>query len=169
MTVAIKPAVFRDASYVTANLRPEDKLEAFCQLPPDATSMNLAWWLVMTPEHRAFVAYIDDEPVALFGTSPMTPYCYSLFALGTDRMHRAVPEISRFLMTVHIERRIAEGALTMEARSHIEHVAAHRWMLAMGAEQHGPSFPWGGNGEHFLLFRWTVAGYRAIREKRWSD
>lgn len=168
MTVTIKPAVFRDASFVTANLRPEDHLEAFCQLDSAVTTIELAWWMVMTPGSKPFIAYLDDEPVVLFGTSPMTPYAYSLFAVGTPNMRRAVPEISRFIMQTHIEERIAQGALTMEARSHADHVEAHRWMLSLGAEQHGGPFPWGRNGERFLTFRWTVAGYRAIREKRWS-
>ncbi len=167
MTVTIKPAVFRDASYVTANLRPADHHEAFCQLADGVTTVELAWWLLHAG--AAFVAYDNEQPVALFGTAPMTPFCYSLFAVGTPAMRRAVPAISRFLMREHVEQRIAAGALTMEARSLATHTEAHRWMLSLGAEQQGEPFPYGKAGELFVMFRWTVAGYRAIREKRWSE
>lgn len=170
MTVTIKSAVLRDASYITANLREQDVAETFCQLAPGVTPIELAWWVVMMPSSEMFIAYLDDEPVTLFGTSPITPYCYALSAIGTDKFRRTVPEVSRFLMTVHVEKRITQdGCLTMEARSIDTHVEAHRWMLSMGAEQLGGPFPYGAAGERFLMFRWTVAGYRAIREKRWSE
>lgn len=166
MTVTIKPAVFRDASFITANLRPIDYAEAFCQLPDGATTIELAWWLLHSGD--AFIAYLDDTPVFFFGTSPMTATCYSVWGLGTDRTTRVIPAVTRYLMTTHIEKRIAEGALTMEARSILEHREAHGWMRGVGATQLGEPFEYGKGGELFVLFRFTVAGYRAMRDKRWS-
>lgn len=169
MTVTLRPAVLRDASWITANLRPLDHEEAFCQLPPGTPTAILARWLVMSGD--AFVAYIDDEPTALFGTTPINAACFSVWALGTKAFNRTVPAISRFIMREHIEKRIAiDGARTMEARSLASHTTAHRWMRSLGAELATPEpFPYGRNDEPFLLFRWTVAGYRAIREQRWMD
>lgn len=166
MTVTIRPAIIRDASWITANLRPRDHEEAFCQLPPDTPSSVLAHWLVMSSD--AFIAYVDDEPTTLFGTSPINVACYNVFAVGTRQMRRTIPEVTRFLMVEHIEKRIREGAKTMEARSLANHTQAHAWMRSTGAVQLGKAFPYGRNDEPFVLFRWTVAGYRAIREKRWS-
>lgn len=167
MTVAIKPAVFRDASYITANLRPIDQLEAFCQLPDKATTIELAWWLLHSGD--AFIAYLDEQPVFFFGTSPMTTSCYSVWGLGTAKTTRVIPAVTRYLMTTHIEKRIAEGARTMEARSLLDHHEAHGWMRGVGAEQLGEPFEYGKAGELFVLFRFTVARYRAMRDKRWSS
>ena len=164
--VTIRPAVLRDASYITANLRPQDHEEAFCQLPDGTHHMTLARWLIMSGE--GFIAYLDDEPVTLFGTAPMTASCYSVWALGTDDMRRTVPAVTRMLMSEIIERRIAQGLRTAEARSLATHHEAHKWMRDLGAEQLGEPFPYGKADELFVMFRWTVAGYRAIREKRWS-
>lgn len=166
MTVTIKPAVFRDASYITANLRAVDKVEAFCQLPDAATTIELAWWLIHSGD--AFIAYRKNEPVFLFGTSPQTASCYNVWGLGTDDTRKVIPEVTRYLMTTHIEKRIAEGARTMEARSLVSHTEAHGWMRMVGAEQHGEPFEYGKHGEQFVLYRFTVAGYRAMRDKRWS-
>lgn len=166
MIVTIRPAVLRDASWITANLRPLDHHEAFCQLPPDTPTATLAYWLVMSGD--AFIAYENDEPVTLFGTTPMTAACFSVWAIGTARMRRTIPAVTRYLMTEHIEKRIADGARTMEARSLANHTEAHAWMRSTGAEQLGEPFEYGRDGEMFVLFRWTVAGYRAMREQRWS-
>lgn len=167
MTVTIKPAVLRDASFITANLREIDRLEAFCQLPDDAGTIQLAAWLLYSGD--AFVAYLDDEPVFMFGTSPMSSTCYNVWGLGTDRTTRVIPAVTRYLMTTHIEKRIAQGARTMEARSLASHTEAHGWMRGVGATQLGEPFEYGKGGEHFVLFRFTVAGYRAMRDKRWME
>lgn len=166
MSVTIHPAIVRDASWVTANLRRIDYDEAFCQMPDGATTMMLAHWLVYSGD--AFIAYLKDEPVFLFGTSAMTATCYSVWGLGTKDTKRVIPAVTRYLMTTHIEKRIAEGARTMEARSLASHTEAHGWMRAVGATQLGEPFEYGKNGEPFVLFRFTVAGYRAMRDKRWS-
>lgn len=166
MTVTIRPAVLRDASYITANLRAIDHDEAFCQLPDGTHHAILARWLITSGE--GFIAYMDDEPVTLFGTTPMTAACYSVWALGTQHMRRTIPAVSRKFMVEIIERRIAQGLRTAEARSLATHTEAHKWMRDLGAEQLGDAFPYGKADEPFVMFRWTVAGYRAIREKRWS-
>lgn len=166
MTVTIKPAVIRDASFITANLRAIDKTEAFCQLPDGATTIEMAWWLIHSGD--AFIAYKNDAPVFLFGTSPISVCCYSVWGLGTEETTRVIPAVTRYLMTTHIEKRIAEGARTMEARSLASHTEAHGWMKMVGATQLGEPFEYGKHGEHFVLYRFTVAGYRAMRDKRWS-
>lgn len=169
MHVTLRPAVVSDASWITANLRPLDHEEAFCQLPPDTPTSALARWLVMSGE--AFIAYLDDEPTTLFGTSPMSASCFGVWAIGTSAMKRTIPAVSRYFMQHHIEKRIThDGLRTAEARSLASHTQAHAWMRSLGAEQVTPEpFPYGRNDEPFLLFRWTVAGYRAIREKRWME
>lgn len=153
--VDIRPAILRDASWITANLRPLDRLEAFCQLPPGTKTSALAWFLVMG-HGDAFIAYLRDEPAMVFGIAPINAVCLSVWALGTRRAPRVAPSISRWLRDELLPGKAAEGYTSMEARSLVEHHAAHRWMLSTGAVQHGPPFVFGRGGEEFILFRWTV-------------
>ncbi|WP_246740975.1 hypothetical protein [Mesorhizobium sp. NZP2298] len=65
MSVRILPATPRDLSYITANLRPEDRTEIDCQL--DHWSLAL---LALTALHGfAYVAERDGNPEAGFGAA----------------------------------------------------------------------------------------------------
>lgn len=168
MTVEIRPGCLRDVSYVMANLRKEDREEAYCQLPDGVQNWQLAHMMLMAGD--CFVAFENDQPVMAFGTSPMTGVLVSVWALGTDRASRVIPAVTDYLATVHVPDLIERGFLYMEARSIVTHKTAHRWMEMTGAKRLGPAHTYGKNGELFYLFRWTVSGYRAIRPnmRRWN-
>lgn len=157
----IGAANLRDASYITANLRPIDHAEAFCQLPADFPSWALAQHLLTAPHAR--IAYDGEVPAVLFGYSLLNVSTASLWAVGTKRMRRAMPEV-----TTHYSRVIEPelhrlGVLAAEARSLVTHLEAHHWMRAWGGKRHGPAFVYGRGGERFYMFRWTVSPYRAKR------
>ncbi len=154
MKITIAPACLRDASFVMANMRPLDAQEVFCQVPEGTKVHEMAHWLVMGSD--AYVAYYDGRPSAVFGTSPINVVCLSVWALGTKRMRRCAPAITRFMREEAMPRRVEEGYLSMEARSLVAHTEAHNWMLATGAVVHGPDFVYGRGGEMFRLFRWTA-------------
>jgi len=160
--VVIKPACLRDASFVMANLRPIDQLEAFCQLPDGVTSAQLAHYTVASS--KAFVAYLDSQPVMVFGSSTINVCTVSLWALGTRKSWRVIPAVTRFMRDFHIPALIDSGVTLGEARSLLTHTQAHKWMRDFGAEVSGEPFVYGKGGELFQLFRWTVAGYRSICE-----
>lgn len=162
----VQPATLRDASYVMANLRPADVEEVMCQVPEGVKRHEIAYSLLMSGD--AFAALLDDQPVAIFGTAPINAACVSVWALGTPKVWRAVTEINRFLLNVHLPDRIAQGFHTMEARSHSAHHEAHNWIEALGGVQHGGPFEFGRDRETFLLFRWTSAVFESIKQKRGS-
>ncbi len=167
MPVRIEAAVLRDASWVVANMRDLDRQECYAQLDERVTTARLAEWMLMGG--RSYVAYLGDDPVMFFGTTPMTINCFSVWAVGTDRIGRAIPEASRLLLDHEVPRRIAEGFTCAEARAIATHGKAHRWIESLGGVKHGPAFEYGKAGEFFVLYRWTVAGYRAICETgRWN-
>lgn len=159
--IAIEPAVLRDVSYITANMRPMDRAEAYCQLPEDTTNYELAYMLTMGGD--AFTARFDGKPVAAFGTAPINVACVSVWMVGTKDAWRVTPSITAYMRDVHTPTLEANGFLTMEARALLEHEQAHRWMEASGAVRSGEPFVFGRNGERFVLFRWTVPRYRARR------
>lgn len=165
--IDIQPANLRDASWIMANLRAADREETFCQLPDGLPTAKLAEWFITGGD--AFIAYHRDRPALLFGTTRIHVCAMSVWALGTDTANRTIPVVSRFLIEHAIPWRLDEGFTCMEARSLETHHDAHRWMESMGGVREGEPYLYGKGGERFVTYRWTVAGYRAIRRSRWSD
>lgn len=153
MGVVIRPATLRDASYVLANLRPGDEREAMCQVPDGTKNYELAYALLHSGDN--FVALVDDNPAAFFGTQAINAVCYTVWALGTNRMHRAIPRITTFLTNEHGPKLREAGIRMLEARSIEDHAEAHLWMHSTGAVQSGEPYVFGKNGERFITFRWT--------------
>jgi hypothetical protein len=104
-----------------------------------------------------WVAKLDGQPVAAFGVGMLNIAAASGWAFGTKRMKRAIPAITRYFYDAVYPTLVESGVRMVEARSLVSHIEAHRWMLANGAELVGGAFPYGKNGEAFMLFRWTVS------------
>lgn len=155
--------MLRDASYVTANLSPDDEVETRCQIAPETKTHELAYALIMGGD--AFTAHVRGEPVAVFGVYPVSVCCLSVWMLGTKDAWRAVPEITRFMEDELLPQKVAQGFLTMEARSLETHHVAHRWMRDTGARCVSEPFEYGRSREKFLLFRWTTDAFGAIKRR----
>ena len=141
MVTTVRPACFRDASYIVANMRKQDEDEILCQLPEGMKRHEIAYALLMGGGD-AFVA--------------INICTLSAWAIGTPRTWRVLVEATRFLIADYLPGKIAEGYSSMEARTHVEHRQSHGWLESTGAVVHGPPFVYGRNGEKFLLYRWTV-------------
>lgn len=148
-----------------ANLRPRDTAEIFCQIPGEPKTHELAHTLVNYALH-AFAVRIDGQPVAAFGVSYLSAAAVSVWAFGTKRMRRAVPSITRHVRGVIVPDLIADGYRTMEARSMVGYVEAHRWMLSTGAVQADLPYVFGKNGEEFVTFRWTAESYAGTNREK---
>jgi len=151
--VRVVPATLRDVTYIAANIRPEDWREIACQLSEEVTPTDVAAWSLTGRE--AWVATVRGQPVAAFGVHDATNArnVLMIWAWGTPKMWRAVPEMTRFIRE-RVEVWITEGVTRVEARSIEGHGSAHRWMRALGGESE-PLPGWGKGGEDFLLFWWT--------------
>jgi hypothetical protein len=152
--VDIRPATLRDASWVTANLRPLDHREAFCQLREGVKTHELAYFLVHGGD--AFVADYIGTPAMVFGTMPINVCCLSVWALGTRHAWRVATAVSTWLRDTYLPEKAEQGFTSMEARSLVDHAVAHRWMESTGAVRATTPFVFGKGGEEFILFRWTV-------------
>lgn len=158
---SVHPSTLRDASFVMANLRPRDRAEIMCQVPEGTKTHELAYGLNLSPE--AWTIHLEDrQPIALFGENHMTPACVIVWAMGTRHMWRAIPLLTQFMRDDVVPRLIAQGYCTMEARSHVLHLQAHRWMHSTGAVQADQPYEYGRNGEKFITFRWTADAFAAI-------
>lgn len=161
MRPTIHPATLRDASYVMANLNADDAAEVDCQVPEGAIRHEMAYGLLMSGDN--FAVREGDQPIAFFGTAPMSCCYLSLWALGTKRMWRAVGPLTRFMIDVHLPERIAQGYIGMEARCMVGHPTAHAWLDAIGGEPSGEPFEFGRNRELFTTYRWTASDIEAQR------
>lgn len=155
------PSTLRDASFVMANLRQRDYDEIMCQVPEGTKTHEVAYGLNLSLE--AWAIHLEErQPIALFGVNYMTPACVGVWAMGTRHMWRAIPLLTSFMKTDVVPRLIAQGYRTMEARSHVLHLQAHRWMHSTGAVQVDPPYEYGRNGEKFITFRWTADAFTSI-------
>jgi hypothetical protein len=164
VAVSIVPPTLRDISFIAANVRPDDWREIACQIPDGTTPLDVALWSVSAGQ--AWVAKLDDQPVALFGASPQTAAgnVLALWAWGTKRMRRVAPAITRFVRDGRAAEWVEAGKTRVEARSIAGHVEAHRWLVSIGflAE---PLPQWGKDGEDFILFSMTLDRWRHVREQ----
>ena len=163
MTI-IHPSTLRDLSFVMAHLRPVDEREIGCQIPDGTPRHEAAYGLLMAGD--AFTAWLGDDPVACFGSTPMTGVCRSAWAFGTKRMRRAVPAITAYLRDRYAPDLMAAGMRTIEARSHVDHVEAHRWVHLLGAVAADLPYEYGKNGEKFVTWRWTADDFPSMPQAR---
>ena len=154
----IHTANLRDATYITANLRRQDRAETLAQL--DVNMVQLGAMLCHQP--YAYIAY-SDRPVMVFGASPMSRTTVSAWAIGTDRTRRVIPEVTRFINGPLAKQLVDDGYRWAEARSMEGHDAAHRWLRDMGAERVLDLPDFGAGGEKFHLFRRALIPYAACK------
>lgn len=163
LKVEIVPACLRDTSYVFANMRRADFAEVDCQMPDGYVMHEVAW--AMLNGSDAFVAKRDGVPAMVYGTAPMNAACLSVWAIGTAKTFRVLPAVTRHMIHEHLPARLEQGFITMEARSHVDHVEAHIWMRSTGAVALGRPFVYGRERQKFLLFRWTPEAMTAARQR----
>lgn len=160
----VHPATLRDATYVMSNLNPDDRAEVECQVAHGTKLHEMAYSLLMWGDN--FAVREGNQPIAFFGTAPLSAGCLTVWALGTKRIARAVPAINRFMLHEHLPERVEQGYRSMEARSIETHHAAHRWLEKLGGVRHGGPFEFGRDREKFVLYRWTADQLPALRSDR---
>ena len=160
MPISMQPATLRDASYVAAHMREQDRAEIFCQLSPEARSEHLAY-MALNAGGEQWCAWLDGEPIACWGYSYLTHAGSVLWAWGTNQFHKAVPAITKAAINELVPMFERSGIQYLEARSLATHHQAHRWLKLLGGVPQCTLPTYGRNGEDFVLFTWSRA--------RWDD
>lgn len=151
----IRPANVRDACFVAADMRDQDWREIAATGLVTSKTEAAVWLVTRSPEH-AYVAYLKDEPVAVFGVCQVgAPHYWSGWAFGTDRMKRAIPTITKFCLGTIKPDLLARGVRRVEVRSAVEHDLSHRWLARMGAHFEGIALDVGRNGEAYATYSWA--------------
>lgn len=151
----IHPANTRDATYVMANLRPDDRHEVLCQLRHDnLTALGMA--MMQTP--YAWVAYHEGTPAAFFGATPASSTGVTAWGLGTTKLRHVIRSVTLFCNGPVKQQLIKDGYRWAEARAPVSNRAAGRWIKRLGG-RHGMILPdYGNDGEDFIMYRWRNNG-----------
>ena len=142
--------------YVAENMRKADKEEIYCGRWTDSP-YDLSEDIVRLGG-VSFVAWKDEEPIAVIGSSPVTPTLWSAIMFATDRL----PEIGlpltklvkRFMIPSIFSKEV--GALRSECRSMVTHTEAHRWLESVGFKREALLKSVGKSGEDFYLYGFTL-------------
>jgi RimJ/RimL family protein N-acetyltransferase len=102
-----------------------------------------------------WTAYVDGEPAAIYGLSPITERVASAWAFGTRAMRRAVPAMTRHIHLVMWPSAVRYGFHRAEARSIEGHDLSHRWLPKIGMRHEGVCRAFGARRETFHLYAWT--------------
>lgn len=151
--IEIRDACLAHASFVTANMREGDRREVYCQMPDTVKTYEVAYMFLEGPGN-AFVAYMDDLPVAFFGAQPLNVCTLGAWAVGTKHMRKVIHAVTRHMIGFYGPAAIAAGYTSMECRTWEEHHEAHRWLESTGAVAASVPFVYGKAGEKFILYRW---------------
>lgn len=168
MKAMLKSATLAELTFVAANARAIDKREVLASGPRSMTEAGyLTWHMTENIGGIAYSVWIDDVPHAVFGftrQSPLTPWLFSAWAWGTDKMGLCMPTMAAWAQDRLIPEVEEWGMRRIEARSSVEHTEAHRWLLWMHFKREADLVEWGRDGADFVLFAWTRSRFKAALE-----
>lgn len=159
--IEIHEACIRDVTYVSANMRPQDARELYCQLPEGTNSTELAY-LALNGAWCAYTAFLNGKPAGVFGMTAANyaETVYSAWAFGTKNFRRVTPRIGRYCLQVVAPRLVVAGARRVEVRSIHDHDLAHKWLTGLGAARECDLVDYGRNGERFTLWSFTATNWK---------
>jgi RimJ/RimL family protein N-acetyltransferase len=147
----------RDACFIAANLRAADLQEIAPQWQAfDARTLGLCAVQYSIPGFAWSIRDGEGQPVAAYGFSQATPFDpehWQAWAFGTDQFRRAVPLMTRHLLSVADV--IRERCRRCQVITLVGHDLSHRWLRKLGARREGLLQSYGRNGEAFEVYAWT--------------
>lgn len=151
--IDIRPATLRDMTFVSANMRDQDRREIKAVIEESDTAIG--YMLFASSPGLAWCGFLDDQPVAAFGVSRLYAGLGGGWAYLTPRGVRIVPAITRFMLRQVKRQLIAEGFRRIEVRTAIDHDLSHRWLERMGFAKEGMAVDYGTDGLDFVTYAAT--------------
>lgn len=151
--LSIDKAPHGDVYYIMANLRPADAEEAYALCYHDDPA-QLAHECINHWGNYGWVVYHGDTPVAVLGATELWPRVWSAWMLATPDFSRIGLFVTRFIKRIMIPGLEQYGAVRADARSHVNHTWAHRWLEALGAQKEAVLKRYGKDGSDFVIYRW---------------
>ena len=146
----------RDASYIAANMRPQDFSEIGCLWQRfDSRTLGVAA-METAVEGMVWSVWYEGQPAAAYGfshASPFDPEHWQAWAFGTDRFRRCTPLITRHICSIRDV--IEQDCRRLQVITLTEHGIAHGWIEALGATREGVLKSYGRGGEDFFVYSWV--------------
>lgn len=160
MKAEIRWATRRDLCYTAANSTPMDKREILAAGPRNMTECGyLTFESMEALGGIGYCVWLDDNPEFAFGFTPqhlLMPHLLSAWAWGSSLKSIAMIEVARWAKTkpTLVDRLDILGTVRIEARSHIDHHASHRWLEWIGFRRECLLPEWGKDKQLFVQYRW---------------
>lgn len=149
MTVRLLPPNPAALEHIFANLRERDRMELDATRYTSVPS-ELAEEYMRLREFQ-WVAWAEDEPVAVVGAHPTWPNVWSGYSFGTDSWPLVVLSLTKHIKRFIIPAIGNAGAHRLHALSHSGHHVAHAWMERLGFEREGVLREFGRDREDFVM------------------
>lgn len=112
---------------------------------------------IMSQASFSWLAWDEDEPIAVFGAFPSgTPGVWMTFLLTTPQFGRIALPLTKFIRKGIIPVLFGElNVRRLQADLHEKHVHIHRWVKTLGAEEEGRMKGYSPDGDYlrFALCR----------------
>ena len=90
----------------------------------------------MAQRNFSWLAWHDDQPVAVFGGSEALKGIWQMYLFATPLFPKVALGLTRFAKREVVPRLFGEiGAHRLQADLHEKHVYAHRWLETLGAKR----------------------------------
>jgi hypothetical protein len=142
--------------FICDHLREQDKREIFATLPHDNT-YRLGWeaYHQIRNMGRGRIAWHKGRPVALGAFTEDWPTNWQVIMFGTDEFKAGAFELLKWFRREAADILTTQKANRLYCNSHIDHVEAHKMIMALGAEPEGPPMRgFGKDGSTFQRFVW---------------
>ncbi len=144
--------------YVADNIRERDLAE-FMAVSSASSEQGLKDGLVAryAAGHDVFVAWLDDEPVAVGAMVQHRPNVVTLMFFATDKFNSIYMPLTRFIRQRLFPLYRNAGVHRIECVSLDGYDAVHRWIEMLGLQREGePMRGYGRNGETFVQVAWVA-------------
>lgn len=107
---------------------------------------------VMAASNFAWVAWVGDEPVTVFGAQPIHDGVWSTFLLTTPEFGKLALPLTRFAKRTVVPKLWELGAHRLEAFLHEKNTHIHRWVEALGAHREGVKERYSRDGSAYFQY-----------------
>lgn len=174
MKIEIRDCCLRDVSYTAAHALEIDRQEILACGPNTMfEAACLTWAALQANGGIAYTGFRDGNPELVCGftrQSAITPWLFSAWMWSTKNALPCIPELVRHCRKELWARLVEDlGATRTEARSHIGHLNAHRFLKGIGFVREADLVDYGRARSRFVLFAMRLSDFQENGHLLWRE
>jgi hypothetical protein len=143
---------YADLVHICENLRERDRAEIFAtRWTDDPHTLAEDTWRL---REFAWMAFRDNEPVAVIGAAMLHPTLWTIFAYGTDKWRRVIVTLTRHANNFMKPAFTNSGATRVQCHALETHDDARKWLRSCGMREESVHKNYGKAGETFVGYVW---------------